>query len=389
VRPLPEKRLEKRFAFFAAHDGNAASMGPAPQRWTRAERLLCVRLDAIGDLIMTGPAIRALEEQRPGRRLTVLTSESGAAAARLLPGVSEVIAHPAPWMKASRPAAGGRADEELIARLRAERFDAAVIFTVFSQSPLPAALLCHLAGIPLRLAHCRENPYALLGEGWVPEREPEDFVRHEVRRQLDLVAAVGAVPEHERLELKLPSRAHDRAGALLASLQLDRERQWAVVHPGSTAPSRRYPPELWAECCARLAGEEEVQLVFTGQREDGGLVDSIRRAAGVATHSLVGELELEELAAVLAEAPLLLAGNTGPVHVAAAMGTPVVDLYALTNPQHTPWQVPHRLLFRDVPCRWCYKSICPEGHHLCLRGVAPEEVVGASLELLGSVPATV
>jgi ADP-heptose:LPS heptosyltransferase len=69
------------------------------------------------------------------------------------------------------------------------------------------------------------------------------------------------------------------------------------------------------------------------------------------------------------------------VHVAAAVGTPVVDLYALTNPQHTPWGVPNRVLSHEVPCAPCYRSVCPEQHHLCLAGVAPERVVKAALEL--------
>jgi ADP-heptose:LPS heptosyltransferase len=108
----------------------------------------------------------------------------------------------------------------------------------------------------------------------------------------------------------------------------------------------------------------------------------IRAAAGVSSHSLAGQLSLDELAALLAAAPLLIANNTGPVHLAAAVGTPVVDLYALTNPQHTPWQVPHRVLSHDVPCRYCYKSVCPAGHHDCLRLVDPQEVVTAALTLL-------
>jgi ADP-heptose:LPS heptosyltransferase len=106
---------------------------------------------------------------------------------------------------------------------------------------------------------------------------------------------------------------------------------------------------------------------------------------------MVDRLSLTELTALLEMAPLLISNNTGPVHMAAAVGTPVVDLYALTNPQHTPWGVPNRVLFHDVPCRICYKSICPEGHHHCLRLVEPETVVQAALELLretasGSAP---
>src|SRR3546814_6970097 len=101
-----------------------------------------------------------------------------------------------------KPAATPEPAEHLamIERLRAGRFDACVIFTVYSQAPLPAALLAYLAGIPLRLAHCREHPYGLLTD-WVPESEPERETRNEVRRQLDLVETVGALPESERLEI--------------------------------------------------------------------------------------------------------------------------------------------------------------------------------------------
>jgi ADP-heptose:LPS heptosyltransferase len=88
----------------------------------------------------------------------------------------------------------------------------------------------------------------------------------------------------------------------------------------------------------------------------------------------------------LARAPLLVSNNTGAVHVAAAVGTPVVDLYALTNPQHQPWMVPHRVLFHDVPCKFCHKSVCPEGHHHCLRLVAPRQVVEAARGLVATDP---
>jgi ADP-heptose:LPS heptosyltransferase len=101
-----------------------------------------------------------------------------------------------------------------------------------------------------------------------------------------------------------------------------------------------------------------------------------------ASHCVAGCLNLAELAALIAEADLLISNNTGPAHIAAAVDTPVVDLYALTNPQHTPWQVRSRVLFHDVPCRNCYKSVCPAGHHDCLRKVAPETVAAAALELL-------
>jgi ADP-heptose:LPS heptosyltransferase len=338
--------------------------------WSAARRVLCVRLDQIGDVLMTGPALRALKQ---GRQLTLLTSPAGARIAALMPEVDETIVYESPWMKATADRGGAAADLAMIERLRAGGYHGAVIFTVYSQSPLPAALMCLLAGIPLRLAHCHENPYQLLTH-WVPDPEPAKLVRHEVRRQLDLVAAVGARADDERLRIRVPAGARQRVGGLLG-----RKHDWVLVHPGSTASSRRYPPELFARACRTLVHEHGLELVFSGDERERALVDEIRPEG---SRSLVGRLGLDELAALVEAAPVLVAGNTGPVHLAAATGTPVVDLYALTNPQHTPWLVPSAVLFHDVPCRWCYKSVCPEGHHRCLAGVAPEAVVEAVLALL-------
>jgi lipopolysaccharide heptosyltransferase II len=351
-----------------------------PAGWAEATRVLAVRLDALGDVVMTGPALRALKAARPGRRVTLLTSPAGAAAARLLPGVDGVIVYEAPWTKATAPRADAGPDVAMAAQLAGRRFDAAAIFTVYSQSPLPAALLCFLAGIPCRLAHCHENPYQLLTD-WIPDPEPAAGIRHEVRRQLDLVEAVGCAVADERLALRVPAAAAGRAAALVDDLGLAGSAPWVAVHPGGSAPARRYPPEGFAEVVRGLTAAG-VDVVLTGVADEAPLVTAVQRAAGVPTRSLAGRLGVAELAAILARARVLVSNNTGPVHVAAAVGTPVVDLYAQTNPQHTPWSVASRVLFHDVPCKYCYKSVCPEGHHDCLRRVSPASVVAATLELL-------
>lgn len=351
-------------------------MNPA---WRQARNLLCIRLDYLGDVLMTTPALRALKHSSPGRRLTLLTSSGGAPVASYLPEVDDTIVYDAPWLKHGAPQ-GAADDLAMVQRLRESAFDAVVIFTVYSQNPLPSALLCRLAGIPLALAHCRENPYRLLSD-WVPETEPEQRVRHEVRRQLDLVAAIGCTTADEHLSFAVP----------------DAERAWArdwldrhagdgpaiVLHPGASAASRRYPAEHWIDVARGLrAALPDCTLVFTGGANESALIDGIRDAAGVPSQSLAGALDLGRLAAIVAESSLLISNNTGPAHLAAAVGTPVVDLYALTNPQHAPWQVPSRVLYRDVPCRFCYRSVCPQGHQACLSGVPPAEVVDAALALL-------
>src|SRR5262249_20804845 len=155
---------------------------------------------------------------------------------------------------------------------------------------------------------------------------------------------------------------------------LDLDRPWVLVHPGASAASRRYPPELFAEAAGMIQRKLGCPVVFTGSAQERELVEGIRASMQAPSLSLAGRLSLGELAAVTSLASVLVSNNTGPVHVAAAVGTPVVDLYALTNPQHTPWGVPCRVLSHDVPCKYCYKSVCPEGHQHCLSRIRPEEV---------------
>jgi lipopolysaccharide heptosyltransferase II len=349
--------------------------------WKDAKRILCVRLDALGDVLMTTPALAALKDASPDRHVTLLTSSAGAAIAPLLPMIDETIVFDPPWMKATKTQADGAFDRAMIETVRGRQFDAAVIFTVYSQNPLPAALFCHLADIPLRLAHARENPYQLLTH-WIKEPEPEQFVRHEVRRQLDLVAATGVSAEDRPLKICVRRSVIAQVRESLQERGLDLARPWIAIHASASAPSRRYRSEGFAAAARQLYRQDGCQLVFTGGTQDRQLVESIIDMAGVRTFSFAGETNLEQLAALLSLASLLISNNTGPVHLAAAVGTPVVDLYALTNMQHAPWQVRHELLFHDVPCKNCYKSICPEEHHNCLRLVPPEAVVAAARRLI-------
>ncbi len=333
--------------------------------------------------MMTAPAMRALKESAASRHITLMTSEAGAAIAPLLPEIDQVICYDAPWLKSTALRSDSTPEFAQIEQLRQAQFDAAVIFTVYSQNPLPAAFLCYLTGIPLRLAHCHENPYQLLTH-WVKDSEPETTIRHEVQRQLDLVASVGCSVADDRLKLAIPDRARQRVQQILQDLGFASDQPWVVIHPGASAASRRYPPEQYAIVARTLATNFDLPIILTGTRSEQALVDSIQSMMGVPSISLVDRLDLAELAALLAKASLLISNNTGPAHLAAAVGTPIVDLYALTNPQHTPWKVPCRVLYQDVPCKFCYKSICPQEHHHCLRLVEPDRVVQAAIELLFS-----
>jgi len=366
--------------------------------WARARRVLLLRLDGLGDVLMSTPAMAAVRESLPQATLTLLSSPAGAALAPHLPWLDRVLSYAAPWVG---PGSAGRApaetesvgegDAAMLEQLRRERHDAAIIFSTCTQSALPAALLCRLAGIPLRLAHARENSYGLLSHR-LPESDAlGPAMRHEVQRQLDLVASVGLHTTHGGLRFALRPADVSRVVARLVAAGLPPGRPYVLMHPGASAPSRRYPPAAFAAAAARLcdedgeggvlAGDRPALVVCAGPGEE-DLLQQLCAAMPRPPLRLPGPPSLGELAALIAGARVLVANNSGPVHLAAALGTPVVTLYALTNPQHTPWRVPARVLSHEVPCRDCLRSVCPEGHQRCLTGVPPEAVAQAARELL-------
>jgi lipopolysaccharide heptosyltransferase II len=284
----------------------------------------------------------------------------------------------------------------MVHRLAAQRHEAAVIFTVCSQSALPAALMCRLAGIQQRLAHSRENPYGLLTH-WRPETDPVDAspkpedhrqgrreLRHEVRRQLDLLASVGATLPASDEGLRFALRPVDRESLRqrLARAGIEDHEPIVVVHPGARAPSRRWPAERFGHAALLVARECHCRIVVAGGRADRAAVQQAAAAIAGREPTRLMDLSLGELAALIARAQVLMCNNSAPAHLAAALGTPVVVAYALTNPQHTPWLARQRVLSHDVPCRDCQRSVCPEGHHQCLRGVHADTMAAAALDLM-------
>jgi lipopolysaccharide heptosyltransferase II len=352
--------------------------------WADARKLLVVRLDNLGDVVMTTPAIAAIRHGSPDAHITLLASRSGAAAAAYIPVLDDVIAYDAPWTPGTTGDA--QSDKRLIDELAQRQFDAAIIFTVCMQSALPAALMCRLAGIPLRLAHSRENPHDLLTH-WVPDSEVcASGMRHEVARQLDLVKSVGFEPCDERMQFRYPASDVLSMRRKFVEAGADLLRPYVVVHPGATAASRRYPAQRFGIAAQSIVEATGCQVVFIGGADEQPLIAEAQLRMDAPGVSLAGQLSLGELAALIAGAQVIVCNNSGPVHIAAAVGTPVAVLYALTNPQHTPWRVPSHVLNHDVPCRNCLESVCPEKHHDCLERVEPDAVVQAALDLIHALP---
>jgi ADP-heptose:LPS heptosyltransferase len=325
--------------------------------------VLVTRLDSEGDVLLAGPAIRAVAAG--SSRVTLLCGPRGEQAARLLPGVDEVLVWRAPWIDPEPDPVDPADVAALVQRVRALAPDRAVILGSFHQSPLPTALVLRLAAVPHVAAESEDYPGSLLD---VRHHAPPGL--HEVERSLHLAAALGyALPRGDDGRLRV--RRRERIAPPF-------DAPYVVVHPGASVPARAWAPERNAALVDALAGAGR-NVAVTGSPAERALTALVAGPPRERVRDLGGATSLAGLAEVLAGAEAVAVGNTGPAHLAAAVGTPVVSLFAPTVPAERwrPWRVPHELLHLDVPCAGCRARVCPVEGHPCIDEVTPHEVLAA------------
>ncbi|HET6530218.1 MAG TPA: HAD-IIIA family hydrolase, partial [Actinoplanes sp.] len=328
---------------------------PAP-RPSRAATVLVVRSDSAGDVLVTGPAIRAVAAGAD--RVVMLCGPRGRAAADLLPGVDEIVEWPLPWID-PRPDPvdpdGIRALTERLGRVGAGE---AVIFTSFHQSALPLALILRVAGVGRITAISEDYPGSLLD---VRHRVPDELPEPERARSVAAAAGFGLPPGDDgRLRVTVPPSPRG---------------DYVVVHPGASVPARACPPDVMRRIVAALAADGH-RVIVTGGPDERRLAADVAGTAGADA----GPTSMAGLATLLAGAACVVVANTGPAHLAAAVGTPVVSLFAPTVPfgRWGPYRVPHaRLGDASTPCRDTRATVCPVPGHPCLSAIDPADVVAA------------
>lgn len=347
--------------------------------WLAAKHILAVRLDNIGDVVMLGPALRAVKETSPHARLTLLASPGGATAVPLLPWVDEVITWRTIWQDV-----GGRIpfdparERELIDMLAERKFDAALIFTSFSQTPHTPAYACYLAGIPLRAGESKEFG----GSTLTTELRGAADELHQAERNLRLVEHLGFVARERRLAIIIPDEARQAVPSLLERAGLDPSAPFILLHPGASARARRYPAERYG-VAARYLARRVMPVLVTGVERESALIEELRQHAPN-IHSLIGGTTLAEYAALVEQATLVICNDSLPMHLADAVGTPAVILFSGTDyeEQWYPRAIRYRLLRRHTACHPCYLFECPIG--LPCLDIAPEKVVEAVEALLSA-----
>jgi ADP-heptose:LPS heptosyltransferase len=342
-----------------------------------ADRILVVRLDNIGDVLLTGPLFRALRAAAPSAELTLLASPAGAVAAELLPWVDRVVTLRAVWQDVGGRVPFDPAREQAFIRSLADgRYDAALFLTSFSQTPYAPAFAAYLAGIPVRIGQALDFGGSVLSH---PVRPPRDGT-HQAERNLHLLDAIGVPVADRDLALVVPAAASARVAGWLAGEGV-RPGEPIVVAPGASCPARRYDARRYGEAAATLSRQTGRPVVVAGTEREAELADEVAAACPGST-SWAGRTSLAELAALVAQAAVVLCGNSATLHLADALDRPVVSLYSGTDRESewAPRRAPATLLRVPTSCHPCRRFECP--YAMACLDIDPRRVATAALRLL-------
>lgn len=362
--------------------------GPPGRPGSLPRRMLLIRLERIGDLLMTLGALEAARAGAPGAEIHLVVGSWNESLARLIPGIDSLETLDAPWL--SRHGSGVTA-ATLLRRARswrARRFDLAVNF----EPDIRSNLLLALCGAPRRFGYGSGGGGALLTDAL-----PFDPHLHTAENAVRLVAAalapdgmVTAASDRPRphSRLRVPDDVRRRVSDMLAGASP--RRPLIGLHASGGRPVKQWHLDRFAQVAARLAREQDATIVLTGATEDRPLVDHVKAGlpSGVRTLDACGSLELPVLAGLLEQLTLFITGDTGPMHLAAAVGTPVVALFGPSGPRrYGPLTSQAAIVTTDLWCRPCNRVRRPPERCIgrvpdCLDRIDVERVCAAADELL-------
>jgi len=334
-------------------------------------RILVREVNWLGDAVLTLPALEALDRRFPQAAISVLAKPwvSGLFAGH--PAVDRVLEY-----RAGDVHRGLMGRWRLMKRLRDEDFDLAVLFP----NSLDAAIVPWLAGIPRRVGYPTDGRRWLLTH---PARGPTKVPgQHQVERYLDIVRALGG-DGAPSLRLRVPAEARQNAQRILEAHAIGPTDLVVGLNPGSVyGGAKRWPPDRFAAVADGLVERRGARILLIGSLKERPILDEVGARMRHPAINLGGRTDLGTLVGLLARTQMLLTNDTGAMHVAAAVGTPVLAIFGPTDAQATGPLGPHSQIVREpVPCSPCLLRECPIDHR-CMTHVTADQVLQATLELL-------
>lgn len=336
-----------------------------------SEKIIVSGNNWLGDAVMSLPTLRSLKAMRPQARISVLSRRSVSDLYAGLPYVDETIVPP------PRDKGKVRSWLGLVRDLKKRKFDTAIILP----RSFSSALLAFSARIPRRIGYAGDGRSPMLTDA-VP-RDPEALRGHRVLYYHRLLTSLGKPPDPAPPALEVAPEA-DR----WVADRLPPGRPLVGLNPGATyGEAKQWYPERFIETGRRLAKRWNASVVVVGGPAERDLGDRVASEIGSKAVSLSGRTSIPQLAAAIRRCALFLTNDTGPMHVADAVGVPVVAIFGPTDWIATPPYGPrHEIVRHPLDCSPCLKRICPLGHHNCMKLVSVEDVLAACARVLGGAP---
>ncbi len=357
---------------------------------TSIRSIRLVRLDLLGDAVFSLPVARRIKESFPDVRVSMVTLPGTSPIVELSPDVDRVITVDTNRIRSPRAWLQKSTYRQLYLawrQLRSERPD--VTLSLYGKT---ASFITFISRSALRIGYADEAYRNLVSPASGSGRRSMRRRMHDSRFSLELLDEIDGIFRKAECAPRIESSAADNesATALLAEVGIRKDSKFVVAHAGShNGESKRWPASSFAVLAHRLA-EDGVPTVLVGSSEESDLARAVAESGDAV--SIAGRTSIPELVAVLRRASLIVSGDSGPLHIATALGVPAVAIYGPTDPAINgpiAWHgQPVQVLRRDIVCSPCYsvrvRAECPLGDPICMRLVTPTEVYEAVSSLLAT-----
>jgi len=334
--------------------------------------ILVIKLRYIGDVLLATPVLRALRERFPEAHLVAAVSRGTEDILKWNPDLNEVLV-------VERERIAGQL--RFLRDLRRRRFDCVIDLTDGDRS----AILSRLSGAPVRIGINEEHRWRGLLYTTVVQARPD--VRHRLERDLETVRPLGIEPKVGPLVLRIPPQDEAAAVGLLDDFAGEKlsagAKPLVMLQPGARYWFKAWPAERFAELAGRLAEKYGCRILVGGDARERDLAEMIRANVRTPVVPLAGRLTLLQCAAVLKRCSLFVGNDNGPMHMAAALGVPVVALFGPSDPaEWGPRGGRAEVLYKGLDCRRCFHPTCMRGEESCMKQITVEEVFAAASKLL-------
>lgn len=341
-------------------------------RVSKYKRILMVRLDRIGDVLLSTPAIRAVRKAYPEAYLAFMVRPYARDVLEGNPDLDEVIVYD--------KAKGIRGSAAMIRLLRAKRFDLAIILHPTTRTHI----VTYLSRIPERVGFDRKLGSVLTKK--IPHTK-QHGLKHEIDYTLDVVRSLGIEPASRVLSMPLNSRSEANIERLFLERGIDDSDTLVVINPGASCRSKRWLPRRFAAVADELSKVRGVKIILLAAPSDKEYADSVERVMENPCINLSGMTTVADLASILRRARLFISNDSGPVHISCAVGTPVIAIFGRADKGLSPirWgpsNLCDTVLHKDVGCVTCLAHNCSKGFK-CLEAVTVDDVVDAARKILG------